>query len=418
MHTGLILRRWVFIRSSAGEKFGRDITSSSPSVIAGAVRASFAHLGGHRRWRILVVEKLNDWVFGNVDHTEVTRFLKEIEPNGAGTWDQCFAAARIMAALGLFEASLAYEERGIQFLDRGNLWGTSRSGELRKIQSAIHRADLDGAIGGVRQFLAHHDSPEKLTFSVLDLLHYVDVWANSSNSKIQSRLIQENPSWSDYISDKKIALYGPGNVDPATPTIAASEVVARIAGPGSYSWKSKGDLAKGRANVVYVIPETLKALGPNPEERRKTVGHFDFLCIKRGEAPYLPNSRKVEAGSRLFLRGHPNMVPLAVIDLLRAPGTSVRVIGSDFFASGSSYRPDSIRTTPEGQPQTNQGSTGNRYDRSTLMASHNAFQNRRLVKNLLDSGRVTGDDAFLEACSLSDLDYARRLDLHYGQHRL
>jgi hypothetical protein len=28
------------------------------------------------------------------------------------------------------------------------------------------------------------------------------------------------------------------------------------------------------------------------------------------------------------------MVPLAVIDLLRTPGTSVRVIGSDFFASG------------------------------------------------------------------------------------
>jgi len=418
MHTGLVVRRWVFIRSSNGAKFGRDITSSSPPVIARAVRAGFAHLGGHRRWRILVVEKLIDWVHGNADHIEVTRFFKEIEPRGPETGEQCFAAARIMAALGLFEASLTYEERGIQFLNHGRLWGTSGSRELRKIQSAIHRADIDAAIGGVRQFLAHHDSPEKLAFSVLDLLHYVDVWANSSNGQILSRQIQGNPSWSDYISDKKIVLYGPGNIDPATPTIAASEVVARIAGPGSYSWKSKGDLANGRADVVYLIPETLKGLGPTAEERRKKVGHFDFLCIKRGEAPYLPNSRKVEAGSRLFLRGHPNMVPLAVIDLLRAPGTCVRVIGSDFFASGSSYRPDSVRTTPEGRPQTIQGSSGNRYDRSTLMASHNAFQNRRLIKNLLDSGRVSGDDAFMEACSLSDLDYARRLDLHYGQQRI
>ena len=365
-----------------------------------------------------MVKKLIDWVHGNVDHSGATTFIKEVTPHGPGIGEQCFAAARIMAALGLFEASLAYEERGIQLLHRGHLWGRNPSHRLRMVQSAIHRADLDGATEGVRQFLAHYDSPEKLTFSVLDLLHYVDVWANSSNSNIQRRLILENPSWSDYIGGKKIVVYGPGNIDPTAPAIAVSDVVARIAGPGSYSWQSEGDLAQGRTDVVYMIPETLEALGPTPEERREKVGHFDFLCIKRGEAPYLPNSRKVQAGSRLFLRGHPNMVPLAVIDLLRAPGTSVRVIGSDFFASGSSYRPDSIRTTPEGRPQTNQGSSGNRYDRSTLMASHNAFQNRRLVKNLLDSGRVTGDDAFLEACSLSDLDYARRLDLHYGQHRL
>ena len=365
-----------------------------------------------------MVKKLIDWVHGNVDHSGATTFIKELTPHGPGIGEQCFAAARIMAALGLFEASLAYEERGIQFLHRGHLWGRNPSHRLRMVQSAIHRADLDGATEGVRQFLAHHDSPEKLTFSVLDLLHYVDVWASTSNSKIQRRLILENPSWSDYIGGKKIVVYGPGSIDPTAPAIAVSDVVARIAGPGSYSWQSEGDLAQGRTDVVYMIPETLEALGPTPEERREKVGHFDFVCIKRGEAPYLPKSRKVQAGSRLFLRGHPNMVPLAVIDLLRTPGTSVRVIGSDFFASGSSYRPDSIRTTPEGRPQSNQGSSGNQFDRSTLMASHNAFQNRRLVKNLLDSGRVTGDDAFLEACSLSDLDYAKRLDLHYGQHRL
>ena len=418
MHLGLAIRRAVFIRSSAREKFGRDITSASPSMISHAIGTVFAHIGGRRSWRTLVGAKLIDWVHGNVDHNAATKFVKELTPNGPEIGEQCFVAARMMAALGLFEASLACEERGIQFLHRGHLWGQNSSHRLRKVQSAIHRADRDGAVECVRQFLTHHDSPEKLTFSVLDLLHYVNVWANSINSTIQSQIILDNPSWSNYIGDKKIVVYGPVNIDPAAPAIAASDLVARIAGPGSYSWQSEADLAEGRANVVYAIPETLEALGPTPEERREKVGHFDYVCIKRREAPYLPNSRKVEAGSRLFVRGHPNMVPLAVIDLLRTPGTSVRVIGSDFFASGSSYRPDSIRTTPDGRPQTNQGSSGNRYDRSTLMASHNAFQNRRLIKNLLDSGRVTGDDAFLEACSLSDLDYARRLDLHYGQHRL
>ena len=413
-----VLRRWIFLHTTTGEKFGRDITSATPEAISRAITAGFANLGGRRSWRILIVKKLSAWVSGNIDHSEATTFIKNVTTHGPVIGDQCFAAARIMAALGLFEASLAHEERGIHFLHRGHLWNGNPSHRLRKVQSAIHREDRDGAIEGVRQFLAHHDSPEKLPLSVLDLLHYVNVWANSTNSKIQSLVIRESPTWSDYVGGKKIVVYGPGNIHPTEPAIGASDVVARIAGPGSYSWQSKGDLAQGRANLVYTIPETLESLGTTPEERRETVSQFDFLCIKRGEAPYLPNSRKVEAGSRLFLRGHPNMVPLAVIDVLRAPGTTVRVIGSDFFASESSYRPDSIRTTPEGKPQTNQGSTGNRFDRSTLMASHNAFQNRRLVKNLLDSGRVTGDDAFLEACSLSDLDYARRLDLHYGQHRL
>lgn len=412
------LERWIFLRSSAGGKLGRDITSSSASVVSQAIGTVFAHLGGRRNWRTLTSEKLSDWMYGYIDHIDATTYIKELTPQGPDIGDQCFAAARIMAALGLFEASLAYEKRGIQFLHRGHLWGRNPSHRLRKVQSAIHRADRDEAIEAVRQFLAHHDSPEKLTFSVLDLLNYVNVWAQSSNSKIESRMIRENPPWSNYVCGRKIVVYGPGTIDPTAPAVPLSDVVARIAGPGSYSWQSEGDLAQGRADVVYMIPETLEALGPTPDERREKVGHFDFLCIKRGEAPYLHNSRKVEAGSRLFLRGHPNMVPLAVIDLLRTPGTNVRVMGSDFFASGSSYRPGSIRTTPEGRPQTNQGSSGNRYDRSTLMASHNAFQNRRLVKNLLDSGRVTGDDAFLEACSLSDLDYARRLDLHYGQHKL
>ena len=413
-----VLRRWFFLRTSAGKKFGRDVTSAGTEEISRTATAVFTNLGGRRSWGTLVVEKLIDWVHGNVDHFEATAFIKKLTPHGPDIGDQCFAAARIMAALGLFEASLAYEERGIQFLHRGHLWGGNPSRRLRTIQGAIHRADLDGAIDAVRQFLAHHDSPEKLPFSVLDLLHYVGVWANGIDSKIQTRLMLENSSWSDYIGGKKIVVYGPGTIDLTAPPITASDVVARIAGPGSYSWPSDGDLARGRADVVYVIHETLEAIGPTRLQRRETLGHFDFLCIKRGEAPYLPNSRKVEAGSRLFLRGHPNMVPLVILDLLRISGTRVQVIGSDFFASGSSYRPDSIRTTSDGRPQTNQGSSGNRYDRATLMASHNAFQNRRLISNLLVSGRVTGDDAFLQACSISDLDYARVLDLHYGQQRL
>ena len=411
-------RRSIFFLSHAGKKFGREITSSSPPEISGAITTAFSHLGGSRSWRAQVAGKLKDWVYGSIGHAEASLFITALASQGPKFADQCFAASRVIGALGFFEASLAYETRGIVFLQRGNLWTRDPSHALRKAQIAIHLGNRDAAVEAVRQFRAHKRSPKNQPFSVVDLLNYVDVWTTSANGGMQRHVPMANPSWSDYIRGKKIVLYGPGNVDPASSVISSSELVARIAGPGSYSWDRGRDLAQGRADIVYLIPDTLQAIGSSPGELVEKLGHFDFVCIKRGEAPYLKNSRKVEAGSRLFLRGHPNMVPLAVIDLLRVPETKVRVIGSDFFASGSSYRPDSIRTTADGRQQTPQGSTGNFYDRSTLMASHNAFQNRRLVKNLLDSGRVTGDDAFLEACSLSDLDYARRLDLHYGQHKL
>jgi hypothetical protein len=387
-------------------------------VISSAITSIFSHLGGRRSWRIIVSEKLADWVHSSVGHTETSTVIKEIELQGPEIPEQCFAAANVMAALGLFEASLAYEARGIALSHRGQLGRWTKSYLLREVQSAIHLGNRHRAAEVAQQLRARGQSPEKLPFSVLDVLHYVNVWNDISDKEIQRRMSVENPPWSDYVGGRNIVVYGPGNVHPNTPRIASSEVVVRIIGPGSYSWDHEGDLAKGRAEIAYVNPETVVAIGSSNHERVEMLGRFNFLCVKRGEALGLANSRKVEAGSRLFLRGHPNMVPLAVIDLLRIPGTNIRVIGSDFFASGSSYRPDSIRTKSDGRPHTQQGSTGNRFDRSTLIASHNAFQNRRLVKNLLDSGRVTGDEAFLEACRFSDLDYARRLDLHYGQHKL
>ena len=414
----LALRRSIDFRTRVREKFGRAITSADATIIARAVELRFARLGGRYSWRNLVVKGLIDWVHWNIEHAELTNLLRELAPHGPRIGYQSLAAGNIMAALGLFEAALTYEERGIEFLHRGYFRGLSLPYRVQEIQSSIHRGDRDRAIDSVGSFRTRYEKPGKLSFSVLDLLNYVDVWAGRVHNQTAEEMILKDPAWSRYISGKQVVLYGPGNICPATPRITRSEVVARIAGPGSYSWPAEGDLAGGRADVVYLIPETLNSIGKTPQERINRVGHFDYLCIKRGEAPYLRNSRRVEAGARLFPRGHPNMTPLATIDLLRTPATSVRIIGSDFFASSSSYRADSIRTTPDGRPQTQQGSSGNLYDRCTLMASHNAFQNRRLIKNLLESGRITGDKAFLEACSLSDLDYARRLDLHYGQHRI
>jgi carbohydrate-selective porin OprB len=112
------------------------------------------------------------------------------------------------------------------------------------------------------------------------------------------------------------------------------------------------------------------------------------------------------------------MVPLICIDVIRLEGTTAYVAGSDFFASATAYREDSRRVTTDGARQTPQGSNGKRFDRTTLMASHNVFQNRRVVANLAEAGRISGDTDFSAACALTDLEYARRLDFLYGKHKI
>ena len=411
------LQRWLLRKSLAGEKIGRSLTSGETRTITSAIRKISQNLGGRNQWKTEFAQVVSAWIEGTVDHKEATDLILGNVSDGPKLPEGSAIASQLSAAFGLFEASLGFEQRSLSELANRSLEGHAREQRLEAIQYAIHTGQPGLAASLSEELLRQKKPKSQFPYSVRDLLHYVSVW-NGDQPETTLFPEEDNLRWVEYLHGKEVLLYGPGNTPHNTKPASKRELVARIAGPGSHSWSQNEDLAQGRADIVYLIPDTLEAIGSAPDERIKKLGHFDFVCIKRGKAPYLENSRKVEAASRLFLRGHPNMVPLAVIDLLRTSGTSIRVIGSDFFASESAYRPDSIRTTPEGRPQTNQGSSGNRYDRSTLMASHNAFQNRRLVKNLLDSGRVTGDDAFLEACSLSDLAYARRLDLHYGQHRL
>lgn len=412
------LYRYKLRRSRQTMKLGRSLSSSDIERIITTVVAILSDSGGNKVWQTAFLKALSGWLHNTTSHGETTQRVTELSYERKALPEQAFLVSQICATFGLFESSLAFEHAALKSYPQSGTWLFGIRKLLELLALSVHLGDLEMASHYSSRVVATNRELSRLPFSAIDLLHYVQVWKGDVLFRDKNFLSYLNQQWSSYASGRSFLIIGPGQIPAFTPAPSESELVVRIAGPGSYSWKFTKDIASGRTNVVYLIPETLESIGQTPAERVQKLGDFDFICISRGEATYLRNSRKVEAASRLFLRGHPNMVPLAVIDLLRLRGTNIRVIGSDFFASSSSYRADSIRTTPDGRAQTNQGSTGNRYDRSTLMASHNAFQNRRLIKNLLDSGRVTGDDAFLEACSLSDLDYARRLDLHYGQHRL
>ena len=416
------LSNFFFHRALAGRKIGRAVTSRSSDELGMHIEDFSRHLGGSVTWTRHFAVNLKSWVQNRGSHQQATEALcgQLSEAGLPKAPRRLLAAAQLCGALGLHVVSLELEMRAWEVIERRAKTARHRDDLVQQIQVATYRGDMTRALNFSEKLKKALSSKQKSLFSYIDLLNYVSVWSGAGTLTFPSSTGIQSPTserWNALVTGRQLFLYGPGTVDNNEPAIPQGSLVMRIAGPGSYRWHAKNDLALGRTDVVYIIPETLAAIGDTDGQRQEIFGRYEFICIKRSNAPYLPNSRKVEAGSRLFLRGHPNVVPLMCIDALRVPGTSVRVLGSDFFASPVAYRSDSRRESPGGVPQNSSGSTGHDYDRSTLMASHNAFENRALVKNLHKAGRIEGDYGFEKALALSDFEYAQTLDEIYGTRR-
>jgi len=416
------LSDFFFHRALAGRKIGRAVTSRSSDELGMHVDSYSRHLGGSDSWTRHFAANLKSWVQNSGSHQQATEALSG--PLSAVGLPEAprrlLAAAQLCGALGLHVVSLELEVRAWDVIESRAKTARHRNDLVQQIQVAIYRGDMTRALNFSEKLKKALSSKQKSLFSYIDLLNYVSVWAGAGTLTFPSaRGIESQTSerWNALVTGQKLYLYGPGTVGKNEPAIPQESLVMRIAGPGSYRWGDNNDLALGRTDIVHIIPETLADIGDTDAQKQEIFGGYEFVCIKRSHAPYLPNSRKVEAGSRLFLRGHPNVVPLMCIDALRVPGTSLRVLGSDFFASPVAYRSDSRREGPGGVPQNSSGSTGHDYDRSTLMASHNAFENRALVKNLHKAGRIEGDYGFEKALALSDFEYAQTLDEIYGTRR-
>lgn len=419
-HVTRTLKRLRLRKSFAGQKLGRARTSAEAVILANTILLMTNHLGGSRRWRRAFSGTLTRWIHDEIDHTTATEDL--LGENLVGRWipEQLFTAAQLASALGLFEVSLRLEHRGLAIAKVAGKSCGCLACQLEQIQIAVHLGDVDWALAGRRQLVQNKNRLASIPASVQDFLNYVDVCAQNTAREFPppQSITEIDAKWASSVADRQIVIYGPGMVAFSQEKFTSSQLIARVAGPGSHSWKGVDDLADGRTDIVYLTKATLDSIGNSVADQQKTLDGFSFICVSGDSPRHLMNARKVASGSRLFLRGHANMVPLMCIDLIRVQGTSIYVAGSDFFSSKTSYRKDSRRATPGGDLQTSQGSNGNKFDRTTLMASHNVFQNRRLIKNLVNANRVKGDRNFLDACALSDLEYAQRLDSLYGKHKI
>lgn len=412
--------RFLLRRSPAGQKLGRGLTSGPNDELIRHLEDVFRSLRVSAGWRKQFLTILGTWIADGQDHAKTSSALLGIQPERNWIPEKALVIAQVCATVGLFEVALAFEEWAADRIRQSHKSPRSPKDLIELIQVAIHSADLDAATEFAHRLTATLTGHTSVPFGIRDVLNYVRVWAGEPTSLEPTGTdhAAQEAMWQRMIRDRQVVIYGPGTVSPTHRNFTRGELVARIAGPGSYTWHETNDLAQGRTDIVYLIPETLESIVSTNSDHRELLQRYGIVCVKKSLPLHLSNGRRVEPGSRLFLRGHPNMVPLICVDLIRVPGATGYVVGSDFFSSASSYRRESRRVTELGVPQSVQGSNGKRFDRTTLMASHNVFQNRRIVINLVESGRISGDDNFLSACALSDVDYAKRLDSLYGQHKI
>jgi len=402
------------------EKFGRNVTSQNAEYIVRHINELQSYLGKKRSWKRDFIHTIERWLSGSAGHTDIRDELVALSATHRGSTAQTFFVAQVTGALGHFSASLAFEKLGVSRASKVQMGRSLLTRSLVELQAAIHSGDAEQALDRSKAVAQSLSSHATIPGSILEILRYVEAWVGSDTAP-HSETHFEGPIdrlWADATLGQDFIVYGPGETSDDQDLISENQLVVRIAGPGSFQWAGAADFAHGRADVVYMNPETLASIIEQGKQNVDILKSYPVICVKRGQSSLLPNSRRIDVGARLFLRGHPNMVPLIVLDLIQVPRSRIHVIGSDFFASPVAYREDSRRVTPSGSRQTEQGSTGNAYDRCTLFASHNVFQNRRLISNLVLADRVSGDKRFVDACLISDEEYARRLDLFYGQDRI
>lgn len=418
--------RLIYRNRLGTTKLGRNLTQGESDLLVAYATKVFNLSRQTQAWRRHSVDSFESWGLQGQPHSSITQDMLKLAAkfnSARAIPESAFAIEQILSAVGLFEAGFAFAELGQELILQQVRENPSEDNLIRAIQVAIVRGDRESALVSREKLLEVRNKPNLMRRrwkNIDDLENYLNLWQGKACSypdppRHTSPL---ESAWRLFLVGKMSVVYGPGLSTGPPIKISKDNPVIRIAGPGSFTWTNKADFAMGRTDIVYLIRETLERIGSDERERIQILSPYRFVGVKRSTTPYLPTARRVETASQLFLRGHPNMVPLACIDILRVPRTTVCVIGANFFASEISYRQGGVRVNPDGTSQSQAGSAGAVFDRSTLMASHNAIQNRAIIANLVQVGRICGDSEFLEAVSLSNLEYAQRLDRIYGQHKI
>ncbi len=420
-------------RRLAGPRGSREAVKGAIDALrrgdqkAFASRARIAVLGPRRVPSVrAALDAATAFANGSSDHPTASERFREAANDrtfSKQSVDVLIALETLARSCGLFAAS----HEATRHVRAAVGARASQSGDvvdhLRTVVVAIHEGDRERACAHFDATLAHSaDSDSR----VATLASYLDMWEYPDS--VRRRATHETDCVERRIaraaSKNGLLVYGPGPTDRLPASCGRDALVVRVMMPEVWVWEGTQDLAEGRSDIAYMNYEAQGWLsGLDPARRDDVLSRFSFFVCKKTDAFVqgfeVPNMRLARSAAALFLSGSENTVPAIVFDLLSFMDEDIWVVGATFFASQVAYRHDSRRLRPkQGVTVNQQGSVGLPFERCSMLASHNALENRALVRNLTLAGRVRGDTDFTEVIGWSDGSYLAHLDAIYGVARI
>lgn len=422
-------KRWWRRQLAGKNRISRFVVKAPPQVFNKFLHRQLVrpNLSIRSRWRQeAMVQTLSRWHAGDIDHVTATSQVQNLLHSGArksDTWSALLDLARVLMSVGLFRASLDCQKLAWTLLDIEATAKPDFFTRLNHVQSLIYRGQIDcarRALGELRNKRPYQPVAGAVNF----LSWYLELCFSGEPEKSRSFIDEPIPSrWESEVKNRDVLVYGPGQVQ-KLPALNKGFLVSRIMGPGVFQWNSKDDLVNNKTDIVYSIKENIqRAQAAGDSEVLRALEKYDWLCVKKTDILRSRNSRAVNTFSPLFSRGHPQMVPLAVLDLLHA-GSRPVVIGSDFFSYPVSYRPSDQRFALTGERdgaarlQSVEGSDGGSFDRTSLMASHQIIENWTVIKNMFQAGLLRGDARFSAVMTLNAEKLFDIYDVNLGAPRI
>lgn len=376
-------------------------------------------LRGLRLWRVATItnrrgiapvahmlDEVEKWVRGETTHESASAAVSEVltspETHSCFSINDALAMRRFLGSVGLFSASEQLLMRAVQAVLSSTSEELSARDVHRCARAVIVAGDTERASTVLQRLRC---LPENSSSNCL--IAYFELWLHGARAASEAVLIGPAPTT---LTDSDVT------------TLMGSEIVMRILMPGSITWDDPCDPVSGRTNTVYANGQTTRWLaGLPPKERDSLLSRFDEVVVKHTD-PWVsqaPNVRVAPRISDLYLCGNPNMAQLVAYDRLTARDRHLFVSGVSFFLGSTAYREDQRREFQDsGVVSDRTGSTGRVFERCRAIASHDQTSNRALLRNLLNSGLVSGSREFTDALKLDDPSYCDQLDRSYGKLRI
>lgn len=382
-----------------------------------------------------VVDVLAGHADTTIDHRAATDLVAEASEALQGAelsvalW---FTLEEATRSVGLFSASSTFTRRAFAAIERECLRSPGLEAGLRSVLVSIHRGDLDETLEKLTRLCPSWQRDVRACDLVpatveddlyLSIAYYTALWSGDALERRPGGSANgtgDRTAWQDAVEARNIVIYGPAPTSVCAEDLPPDPLVARIAARGVMSWPS-ADACGGRADIAYLNRRATEWISTCDDRSMLETFRFvnGFTAIaSRDDAPILRVSAKPR---RLYLSGStsPNMVPVALFDVLLARPANVYVMGATFFTTSVAHRPESrpmdaqtgVRVTPK-------GSTGHYMAMCTDLAEQNATQNRALVRNLLLADVIDGDADVRRAVTGTDEDYLATLDAIYGRTRV